>query len=224
MRVTPAPSTTASEASRPRLRGVSHQLAFILAAVTTLALLRVARPGIQWWATVVFGASLVALFGISALYHRVSWRPEAQQWMRRLDHSAVFVAMAGGHTPLFALVPSAGGGHGALAAIWIGAGIGVVRALAWPDAPSWVAASLCVALGWVCAGQVLDRVPGAGGPTIAVFVASGLVYTVGAVVYATRRPDPAPRVFGYHEVFHALIVAGTALLFGHVALVLRSAP
>ena len=144
--------------------------------------------------------------------------------MRRLDHSAVVVAIAGGYTPLLALVPSSSGGHGALAVMWIGAGIGVIRALAWPRAPTWVAASLCVAIGWVGAGQVIDRMPAAGALTIAAFVASGLLYTLGAIVYATKRPDPVPHIFGYHEVFHALVVLGTALLFGHVALVLRAGP
>jgi hemolysin III len=209
---------------KPRLRGVSHQAAFFLAAVGTAALVAVARPGVQVWSTAVFGASLVALFAVSALYHRGSWSPRALRWMRRLDHAAVLVALAGGYTPLLALVPSRSGGHGALAVIWIGAGIGVVRAFAWPDAPAWVAAAFCVALGWIGAGEVFDRVRAAGVLTIAAFVAAGLAYTLGAAVYATKRPDPAPRVFGYHEVFHALVVAGTACLFGHVALLLHLQP
>jgi hemolysin III len=209
--------------AKPRLRGVSHQLAFYVACLATALLMRAARPGDELLCTVVFGASLVFLFGVSALYHRGSWSARALIWMRRLDHAAVFVAMAGGHTPLFALVPSAHGGHGALAMIWIGAAIGVARAFAWPKAPAWVTASLSVAVGWACAGQVMARVSTAGAPAIAAFVAGGLLYTVGAVVYATKRPDPAPRVFGYHEVFHALVVAGTALLFVHLALLLRAA-
>ena len=213
----------AAAVAKPRLRGVSHQLAFFAAALASVELLRMARPADALAPTAVFCASLVLLFGISALYHRRSWRPRALSWMRRLDHAAVFVAMAGGHTPLFALVPSTRGGHGALAMIWTGAAIGVVRAFAWPRAPAWVTALLCVVVGWACAGQVLDRVSAAGAPAIAAFVAAGLLYTLGAVVYATRRPDPAPRVFGYHEVFHALVVVGTALLFVHVALVLRTA-
>ncbi len=210
------------DASKPRLRGVLHQVAFVLASVATAALIWMARPGLQRRCTVVFGASLVGLFGVSALYHRVSWRPVALSWMRRLDHSAVVVAIAGGYTPLLALFPSTGGGHGALAVMWIGAGIGVVRAVAWPHAPTWIAALLCGAIGWVGAAQVIDRVPAAGALTIAAFVASGLLYTLGAIVYATKRPDPVPHVFGYHEVFHALVVFGTALLFAHVALVLHA--
>lgn len=216
--------TTAADAAKPRLRGVLHQVAFVLAGVATAALIWMARPGAQRRCTVVFGASLVGLFGVSALYHRVSWRAETLGWMRRLDHSAVVVAIAGGYTPLLALVPSSSGGHRALALMWIGAGVGVIRAFTWPRAPAWIAASLCVAIGWVGAGQVIDRLPAAGAWIIGAFVASGLLYTLGAVVYATKRPDPAPHVFGYHEVFHALVVFGTALLFGHVAMVLRAGP
>jgi hemolysin III len=209
---------------KPRLRGVSHQIAFVLVGVASVGLVLTARPGLQSWCAVVFGASLTVLFGVSALYHRVRWPPDVLRQMRRLDHSAVFVAMAGGFTPLFALVPSTRGGHGALAVIWIGAGVGVVRALVWPNAPTVVAASLYVVLGWICAGHVLDRALTAGALPIASFVASGVIYTLGALVFATKRPDPLPHVFGYHEVFHALVVIGTAVLFGHVTLVMRAAP
>ncbi|HEY3815887.1 MAG TPA: hemolysin III family protein [Polyangiaceae bacterium] len=220
----PASATTASVAPKPELRGVSHQVAFFLAAVGTMALVRLAHPGVQRWCTAVFGGSLVVLFGVSALYHRVRWRPRALRWMRRLDHSAVLVAMAGGFTPLFALVPSTRGGHGALAVIWIGAGIGVLRAFVWPDAPPWIVVAVSVAVGWACAGQVVDRLASVGPWIIGSFVASGLLYTIGGGVLATKRPDPLPRLFGYHEVFHAFVVAGTATLFAHVAMLLRSAP
>ena len=101
-------------ASKPRLRGVSHQISFVLASIATVMLTGAARSGVQRLSTVVFGASLVVLFGVSGLYHRVTWRPEALRWMRRLDHSAVLVAIAGGYTPLLALVSSTRGGHGAL--------------------------------------------------------------------------------------------------------------
>ena len=208
------------DSARPVLRGVSHQLAFWPALVATAALVAHARPGLPSGCALIFGASLVVLFAASALYHRVDWRPRARRWMRRLDHSAIFLAIAGGHTPLFALVPSTKGGHGALAVTWIGAAMGVVKSLAWPDAPTWLTALFCALLGWVGATEVLDRVAVIGAAPIGPFVASGVTYTLGAVVLATKRPNPVPRVFGYHEVFHALVVLGTVLLFGHVALVL----
>ncbi len=208
---------------KPLLRGVSHQIAFFVALVATTRLVAWARPGAPSRAALVFGSSMVALLGTSALYHRRNWTDEARMLMRRLDHAAIFVLIAGGYTPLFALVPSRAGGHGALAAIWIGAGLGVAKSLAWPRAPKWVTALLCVALGWMVVGQVADRAAAVGGACIALLVAAGVVYSLGAVVYATKRPDPFPRVFGYHEVFHALVIAASVCLFAHVALVLRAA-
>jgi hemolysin III len=208
--------------TKPRLRGVSHQGAFFVALVATFALVARAQHPASARAAAIFGASLALLFGVSALYHRVDWRPEARRRMRRLDHAAIFVLIAGGYTPLFGLVPGSSGGHGALAAIWVGALVGVVKSVLWPDAPKWMTALLCVGLGWTVVGQVAQRVPAVGGTCIALLVASGLIYSSGAIVYATKRPDPVPHVFGYHEVFHALVVVASACLFAHVMLVLRS--
>jgi hemolysin III len=209
-------------ATRPRLRGVSQQAAFFFALGATAALIGVAPPGLATRSALVFGASLVALFGVSALFHSVRWAPRQHRWMQRLDHAAIFVSIAGGHTPLFAMVPSSRGGHGAVAFVWAAAALGVAKSLAWPQCPPWLSSLLCAALGWACAGQVFDRAAATGWAVLAPFVASGVVFTVGAVVYATRRPDPAPKVFGYHEVFHALVVLGSVSLFGHVWLLLRA--
>lgn len=207
---------------KPLLRGVSHQVAFFVALLATSQLVAWARPGAPSRAASVFGASMVALFGTSALYHRRTWTDEARMLMRRLDHAAIFVLIAGGYTPLFALVPSTVGGHGALAAIWIGAGIGVVKSLAWPRAPKWLTALLCVAIGWMVIGQVIDRTSAVGMTCIWLLVACGATYSLGAVVYATKRPDPFPRVFGYHEVFHAIVILASVCLFAHVVLVLSA--
>lgn len=141
--------------------------------------------------------------------------------MRRLDHSAIFILIAGGYTPLFALVPSTAGGHGALVAIWIGSLIGVSKSLLWPSAPKWMTALFCVALGWMVVGQVVDRARVVGSLSVGLLVASGIVYSLGALVYALKRPDPFPRVFGYHEVFHALVILASICLFAHVVTVLR---
>lgn len=207
--------------AKPLLRGVSHQISFFCALAACAALVARARPGTATAAAFVFSASLVNLFGTSALYHRVDWSPNARKRMRRLDHAAIFVLIAGGYTPLFALVPSSGGGRGALAAIWAGALVGVLKSLAWPGAPKWVTALLCVGLGWTVVGEVVDRAASAGAPSIGLLVASGVTYSLGALVYALKRPDPLPRVFGYHEVFHAMVVVASVCLFAHVALVLR---
>lgn len=212
--------TTRAPLSKPRLRGVSHHVAFFFAlAATVWLVLAHAAPASR--AALVFGGALSLLFGTSALYHRVEWSPAARQRMRRLDHAAIFILIGGGYTPLFSLIPSRAGGHGALLAIWAGVAIGVIKSLAWPNAPKWVTALLCVGLGWTVVGQVIERTAVVGWPCVACLVASGVIYSVGAAVYALKRPDPSPRVFGYHEIFHALVIVASACLFMHVVLVLQ---
>jgi len=222
--MTHASASASLVAERPKLRGVSHQIAFVAALVGTAALLGRARSAAAVRAVLVFGASLALLFGVSALYHRVQWGALARQRMRRVDHAAIFVLIAGGYTPLFSLVPASAGGHGALLVIWVGAAVGVVKSVLWPTAPKWLTALLCVLLGWVCVGQVVDRASVVGTRGIAILAASGVVYSIGALVYALKRPDPWPRVFGYHEVFHALVVLASVALYTHVVFVLDASP
>jgi hemolysin III len=217
-----APPSSGSVPPKPLLRGVSHQIAFFAAILATWLLVRSTRTPEASRAALVFGVALIALFGTSALYHRVDWSVPARKIMRRLDHACIFVLIAGGYTPLFALVPSSQGGHAALAGIWLGASAGVVKSLVWPHAPKWVTALLCVALGWAVVGQVIDRAHLIGWLPIAMLVVSGSVYSLGAVVYALKRPDPFPTVFGYHEVFHAIVILASGSLFTHVLLVLRA--
>jgi len=203
---------------------VSHQAAFFVSLVATWFLVSQARTPEAVRAALVFGLAMATLFGTSALYHRVTWSVPARKIMRRLDHAAIFVLIAGGYTPLFALVPSTQGGHAALLGIWGGASLGVVKSLLWPHAPKWVTALLCVALGWAVVGQVVDRAAVIGWLPVSLLVVSGSTYSLGAVVYARRWPDPFPRVFGYHEVFHAIVILASACLFTHALLVLRVAP
>src|SRR5439155_5989346 len=139
-----------------------HQVAFFVAVASTVALVARAPSRAAQGASLVFGASLALLFGVSALYHRVQWTPTARLRMRRVDHAAIFVLIAGGYTPLFALVPSSRGGHAALWLIWGGAAVGVLKAVLWPHAPKWITALVCVTLGWTAAGQVIDRAPTVG--------------------------------------------------------------
>jgi hemolysin III len=212
-----------AQGAKPALRGVSHQIALFVAFGASVVLVLAAPSARAAWCAFVFGACLVALFATSALYHRVSWSDVGRLRMRRLDHSAIFVLIAGGYTPLFALVPSSHGDHAALVWIWAGATAGILKSVAWPQAPKWMTAALCVGLGWMVVGQVLDRAAAVGSLAIGLLVASGATYSVGAAVYATKRPDPSPRVFGYHEVFHAIVIFASALLFAHVTLVLRRA-
>jgi hemolysin III len=206
---------------KPRLRGVSHQAAFFVAIAATFLLVARAETGRGRLTSLVFGVCLVLLFGISALYHRVDWSPLARARMRRLDHAAIFVLIAGGYTPLFGLVPRAGQ-HTALAAIWVGAAIGVAKSLAWAHAPKWITAAIAVGLGWMVIGEVLARMPVVGNASVWLLVASGAIYSLGAAVYALKRPDPLPRIFGYHEVFHALVIVASVVLYLHVGMVVRS--
>jgi len=203
-------------AAKPLLRGVSHEVAAVAALFAWMTLGAAAHGARSVVAANVYGVSLFTLFGVSALYHRPTWTPRARLVMRRLDHSAIFLLIAGTYTPLCLLL----GGHSGtalLVVVWGAAALGLARAIFWPRAPRWLAAALYVLMGWA----VLPVLPALhvvlGWGALALLGAGGLLYTVGAVIYAARRPDPFPRVFGYHEVFHALVVAAAAC---HLAVVL----
>lgn len=205
-------------AKRPQLRGVSHQWAFFISIALGVTLVITAPPGRATFAAAVYAACVALLFGTSALYHRITWRTAAaRRWMRRLDHSAIFLLIAGTYTP-FALVVVDGTLAGILlAVVWAGALGGIVLKLLWIDAPKWLAALVYVLLGWVGVAVVPDLVEDVGLTASLMVALGGLLYTVGAVVYAARRPDPIPTVFGYHEVFHALVIAAAAVQYAVVA-------
>ncbi len=215
----------ALEALRPKplLRGVSHQVAAVVALVGWFAVVAAARSSAARAVAHVYAASLFSLFAISATYHRPTWSPRARAWMRRLDHSAIFLLIAGTYTPLCLLL---GGRRGwaLLVVVWIGAAAGVVQSVLWPRAPKAVLAILCVALGWVVL-PVLPALHGVVGATGVVLLgAGGVAYTAGAAVYASRRPDPWPRVFGYHEVFHMLVIVAAACHFAVTFSAVRAIP
>jgi hemolysin III len=198
---------------KPRLRGVLHQYAFFvsLASGTLLVLLAVSTRAVV--AVAVYGASVSALFGVSALYHRVTWTMPARRRMRRLDHAMIFLLIAGTYTPVGLLVLQGTLATVVLAVVWGGAVAGIVLELAWTKAPRWLGGTVYLALGWVAVvatPQLFARLGVAGGLLL---VAGGLAYSAGAAVYALRRPDPIPAVFGYHEVFHLLVIVGVAAHF-----------
>ncbi len=205
---------------KPLLRGVSHQIAAFAALLACAALARAAPTPRGRVAALTYGLSLAALFAASALYHRPNWSAAPRRLLRRVDHSAIFLLIAGTYTP-FCLLLGGRPGSVLLAVAWGGALLGIVRAVAWTAAPRAVATLLYVALGWAVV-PVLPRLLAAVGPGgMALLAAGGLAYTAGAVVYATRWPDPAPAVFGYHEVFHALVVGAAACHFAVVLPVVR---
>jgi hemolysin III len=203
---------------KPRLRGVSHQWAFFVSVALGAALVLSAPPGRAVAAAAVYAACVAVLFGTSALYHRVNWRtPGARRWMRRLDHSAIFLLIAGSYTPFALLVVDGGLADAILVVVWAGALGGIVLKLAWIDAPKWLVAGIYVALGWVAVAAGPDLVSELGWLPASLVGLGGLLYTVGAVVYAIQRPDPVPDVFGYHEVFHVLVILAAALQYAVVA-------
>ncbi len=209
--------------TKPKLRGVSHEIAFYVAVVATVALVALAPSTRTGIVCAIYGATLVALFGVSALYHRKNWSPGGRQIMRRLDHSAIFLLIAGTYTPLFALLDPPGSGHRPLWMVWVGAALGIGKSLLWPNAPKAVTAALCLLLGWAVVGDVARLGPVAGTTSTALLVAGGIIYSLGAVVYARKKPDPVPLVFGYHEVFHALVIVASLCTFVHVVSVVRTA-
>jgi hemolysin III len=211
-------SSATLDLTKPRLRGVWHQWAFYVSLVLGAALVAAAPGGQPRLAAAVYAVSVAALFGTSALYHRITWASQAaRRWMRRLDHSMIFFLIAGTYTPFALLVL-----HGDLATVilvvvWAGALAGVLMKLVWIDAPKALVAILYLALGWVAVAAFPTMIGELGVTGSALVAVGGLLYTAGALVYAFQRPNPAPTVFGYHEVFHALVILAAALQYAVIA-------
>ena len=201
----------------PRLRGVAHLVAFVAAPPVGLLLVTHARGGPAQVGAVTFAANATVMLGVSSLFHRRAWSPKHKRWIGSLDHAMIYALIAGTYTPFTLLVLDPGWRLPILAVVWGGAFVAAASRLLRPDAPRSVAAATCVALGWVSLivlPQIVDRI--GLGPT-ALLAAGGIAYTAGAVVYARRKPDPFPSVFGYHEVFHALTVVALACQYATIA-------
>ena len=204
---------------KPRLRGVSHEYAFFVSLVLGAGLIVLAKGAEARLAVAVYAVSLSALFGVSALYHRVDWkRPESRRWMRRLDHAMIFFLIAGTVTPFALLMLDPPLATALLIAVWAGALAGTIVELVWIESPKWVAAAVYVAVGMIGAvgfpAIIAEAGPGAG----VLIAGGGALYLAGAVIYALQRPNPSPTVFGYHEIFHVLVIAAAAAHFAAVAL------
>lgn len=202
---------------KPRLRGVFHQWAFVAAIPLGVVLVLATETTRARVAAGVFAGSVVLMFGASALYHRPDWSPKWRVWLRRLDHAGIYCLIAGSYTPvgLIAL-------HGAweivvLAIVWSGAGAAIFIRLFWISAPKWLSAAVAIGLGWVGIVAMPEVYFEVGLACVLLILAGGILYSLGAVVYATRRPDPFPAVFGYHEIFHLMVVAAVALQYAAIA-------
>lgn len=196
---------TAPEATKPLLRGWLHLGTLPVAIISGLVLVALAQGTLATWTSVVFALSSIVLFGISATYHRINWSPRVKLIFKRIDHANIFLLIAGTYTPLGALALPPEKGWWLLLGVWIGAGLGIGFRVFWVGAPRWVYVPLYIILGWVAVIYMVDLWMANAAMTILVVV-GGLAYTAGAVVYALKKPNPVPGVFGFHEVFHAFTV------------------
>jgi hemolysin III len=213
---------TMHEERRPLLRGVSHQIAFFVVIVAGAVLISRTTDRRATVATVIYALTLAGMFGVSALLHRRDWGPRMYGWLRRADHAMIFACIAGTYTPFCMLGLTPPAGPRLLIMIWSGAGIGILRAVLWPHAPRAVSSVLYVVVGWVMLvyfPEVRTQFPPA---AFALLVAGGGSFTVGAAVYGFRWPDPLPRVFGYHEVFHLLVILGCACHFAAISVIVHA--
>ena len=205
-----------AERVKPKLRGVFHELGFYAALGLGVALILTTQDGRARTAAAIFAVSVAACFGASALYHRPTWTAAPRARLARLDHAGVFLLIAGTYVPFGLLVMSTDWAVPMLSVVWSGAIAAILLNVFWVRASKVFSAAIGLALGW--AGAVafpqLLKLPL---PGILLVVAGGLLYTVGAIVYVRRRPDPAPSVFGYHELFHVLTVAAVGCQYAAIA-------
>lgn len=206
------------EGQRPLLRGAIHQAGFTVALVVGALLIAYSDDNAMTRTSAsIFAGSVAAMFGASALYHRITWSPRVRPWLRRVDHAGIYLLIAGTYTPVGLLAL-----HGALqrvvlALVWSGAAAAVLLKFVWVKAPKWLAAVIGIALGWVGVAAMPELWRTAGVAAVVLLAAGGLAYTAGALVYALKRPNPAPRVFGYHELFHAFTIVAVACQYVAIA-------
>jgi hemolysin III len=208
---------TIEELLKPSMRGVFHFYAFLVAVALGVLLVVLAPGGSATVAAAVYATAVCGLFGVSALYHRGHWSPAAARWMRRLDHSMIFIFIAASFTPVAMLALEGTLATVILAVVWGGAAAGVILKLVWISAPKWLSATLYVALGWVAVAASPVLWHELGWLSVVAFGVGGLLYTAGAVIYACERPNPWPRTFGFHEIFHALVVVAAATHYAVIA-------
>jgi hemolysin III len=208
---------------KPRLRGWFHTVAFFASVPAGVALVLVARDTGARATALVYALSLTGVFAASAAYHRIRWSVPALRRMKRLDHSMIFVLIAGTYTPVCALALRAPSSVVLLSVVWAGAAVGIALKIASIDGLHALSGTLYLVLGWLAVLALPQLVRTLSPAATTLMIAGGLLYTLGAFVLARRRPDPAPRVFGYHEVWHAFMVAAAGCHYAMVLLLLRAA-
>jgi hemolysin III len=202
---------------RPSLRGVFHQVGFLVSLVVGTLLIVGADGDRRHVAASVFAAAVATCFGASALYHRITWTPRLRLWMRRVDHAGVYLLIAGTYTPVCLLVLTGAWRWAVLAIVWAGAGAAAIFKFIWVGAPKWLAAAIGIALGWIGVAVLPQLATRLDPAAVILLGVGGLLYTAGAIVYARRRPDPAPAVFGYHELFHVLTLIAVSCQYVAIA-------
>jgi hemolysin III len=199
--------------AKPSWRGVSHEIAAFVFPVLGVVLLAIAPTASVRWAVLVYTIGLTLMYTTSACYHRGHWSAAQRVRLRRLDHAMIMVGIASTYTPVAVGALPARSARILLGVVWSLAIVGVVLQLLWMHAPRWLVAGLYIAIGWTAVAFTPTLWRHLGVASFSLLVAGGVVYSLGAVVYSTRRPDPAPKTFGYHEVFHALVVAAGLLFY-----------
>ncbi len=199
--------------SKPRLRGYLHQEAFFVALGACILLLAKCETKTQWVTCIIYSLSLLILFGISAIYHRPHWQPKQRKFLKRLDHSAIFIVIAGTFTPVSVLSLPPNMGLTLAVIAWSFALLGIIQSVFWTTAPKWLTAMLYIGMGWLASPFLRELHDGLGSNSLALIIVGGVVYTIGAVFYALKRPKLNPIIFGYHELFHLFTIIGATLHF-----------
>ncbi len=205
--------TTDNKIDKPLLRGHSHQAAFFFAFGVCVMLIAKTTDRTTFVAALIYSLSLISLFGISALYHRPNWKPKQRMWMRRLDHAAIYVLIAGTSTPICLLALAPETGVKLLQLVWGAALFGIFQSLVWVTGPKWVSSVLYIIAGCLVIPFMKELQAALSQTQIQLIISGGIAYMVGAVIYALKKPNPFPKVFGYHEIFHLLVIVGATLHF-----------
>ncbi len=208
--------------AKPRLRGRIHEVAFFVSIPAGVALVLVAQSPLGRVVAAIYAVSLSAVFASSAAYHRGRWSPAALRRMKRLDHSLIYVLIAGSYTPVAALALHGAWSTVVLSVVWVGAAVGVVLKLVRIDGLRVATGILYLALGWFALVALPQLVRGVSPAALALMLAGGLLYTIGAIVFASRRPDPRPATFGYHELWHSFMTAAVVCHWTMILLLLRA--